>query len=180
MEYIQLVKDRKVSKVALFFIEGELMNVVVKDETQFRVGDAIICVIDKHAFSTKIIKKQENNLYVYVPWNELQKLDERRRAVRVDFQTDAQITATSQTVQATIRDVSIKGVGFICKDALLLNQQYPILFTIEDKQHRFDVVIKNGQPVADGFRYGSAFVTATEKELFYVRRYILKEQLGKL
>ena len=55
-----------------------------------------------------------------------------------------------------------------------------LLFTIEGITNHFDVMIKNEQQSEDGFRYGSLFVDATEKELFYIRRYILKEQLGKL
>lgn len=180
MEYIKLIKDQEVSIAALFFIEGELINVIVKEVNKFRAGDSIICLLDSYPFSTKIIKIQEQNLYLYVPWADLQKLSERRRAVRISFYSEAQIQSRSEMIAVNTFDVSIKGLGFTSNIPLLLNERYNITFLIDGIKNKLDVIVKNQQQTEDGIRYGSLFVDATEMDLFYIRRYILKEQLGKL
>lgn len=180
MEYIKLIKNQEINQAALFYIEGELMNVIVKEADKYNVGDSIICLLESQTITTKIIKIQENNLYLYIPWNEFQRLKERRKAVRIPFQADAQIHAHSNQWIAAILDISIHGMGFECRDMLQINEMYKIIFTIENKVNLFTVMIKNVQPINDGYRIGGLFVEATEKDLFYIRRFILKQQLHKL
>lgn len=180
MEYIQLVKNLERNQAALFYIEGELMNVIVKEADMYHVGDSIICLLESQSIKTKIIKIQENNLYLYIPWNEYQRLNERRKAVRIPFQANAQIVAHVNQWNAVIRDISVHGMGFECRNMLKVNEVYKIIFTIEEKVNHFNILIKNVHSINDGYRVGGLFVEATEMDLFYIRRYILKQQLQKL
>lgn len=180
MEYIQLLKNQVMNQAALFYIEGELMNVIVKEADKYHIGDSIICLLKSHKIPTKIIKKQENNLYLYIPWMELQGLKERRRAVRIPLHTNALLVSSSNRIEATILDVSIHGIGFECKNQLQMNEVYKMIFNIEGKVNHFMVMIKNMQESGDIYRIGGIFINATEKDLFYIRRYILNKQLENL
>lgn len=180
MEYIQLVKNQMIIQAALFSIEGELMNVIIKEADMYYVGDSIICLLESHTIPTKVIKKKDNNLYLYIPWSEFQRLKERRRAVRIPLLADAQILSNSNRMTATILDVSIHGIGFECKDKLQMNEVYKIMFSIENNVNHFMVMIKNMQQSEVGYRIGGLFIDATEKDLFYIRRYILNQQLENL
>ena len=180
MKYIQLVKNQEINQAALFYIEGELMNVIVKEAYKYNVGDSIICLLESQTITTKIIKKQENNLYLYISWNESQRLKERRRAVRLPLHTDAQIVSRANQLKATILDISIHGIGFECTGRLRINEMFKMIFTLEGEVNHFMVMVKNMQQMPDGYRMGGLFVDATETDLFYIRRYILKRQLQKL
>ena len=180
MEYIQLIKNQEINPAALFYIEGELMNVIVKEVDKYDVGDSIICLLELQTITTKIIKIQESNLYLYIPWNEFQRLKERRKSVRIPFHADAEIVAHSNQWKAATLDISIHGIGFECRDLLQMNEVYQIIFTIEDIENHFTFMIQNVHPINDGYRMGGLFVEATETDLFYIRRYILKQQLHKL
>ena len=113
------------------------MNVIVKEAEKFNVGDSIICLLESQTITTKIIKKQENNLYLYISWNEFQRLKDRRRAVRLPLHTDAQIVLHSNQLKATILDISIHGIGFEYTDLLRSNEMFKMIFTLRRRSESF-------------------------------------------
>lgn len=180
MEYIQILKNEEIYTGALFYIEGELMNVIVKNPSDFHAGDSIICLLDSHRFFTTIIKKQDFNLFIYVTWAQLQNLNERRRAVRIPYQSRAKLKDQAEIVTVEMMDISIGGLGFESKQKLKVNETYQIFLIVEDREHCLEVIIKNERPVKASFRYGCHFIHETETDLFPIRRYILYKQLQKL
>lgn len=180
MEYIKILIKGEISQAALFFIEGELMNVVVMNPDQFNSGDTVICLHKSQKFETKIIKKQDNNLYLFVPWFAALQDSERRRAARVSYIADGQVQSGEKNERVRLIDLSIRGIGFSCENKLMNTELYRIIFMIDDVRNHFTIGIQNEQKLDDVYRYGGSFIGVSVKDLFYVRRYILNNQLEKL
>lgn len=180
MEYIKISIRGEISQAALFFIEGELMNVIVKNPDQFNSGDTVVCLYESQKFETKIIKKQDNNLYLFVPWFEALQDSERRRAARVSYVVEGQVHSGEKHEKVRLIDLSVRGIGFSCEKKLLNTDLQVISFMIEDVTNHFTIRIQNEQKLDDIYRYGGSFIGVSVKDLFYVRRYILNRQLEKL
>lgn len=180
MEFIQLLKNQEVTQAALFSVEGELMNVIIKDSKEFHAGDSVACVVNNQKFDTKIIKKQQHNLYLYIPWFDQLNLRERRKAVRTCCEIRAYIQSEQKEIPVTVLDVSITGLGFFCARKLSAHRPYKISFMMEETMNRLEIMIQHVQETEDGFRYGCQFINSREGTLFPIRRYILKQQLTKL
>ncbi|MGE7602187.1 PilZ domain-containing protein [Peribacillus sp. NPDC097675] len=156
------------------------MNVIVKNPDQFNSGDTVICLYESQKFETKIIKKQDNNLYLFVPWFKSLQDSERRRAARVSYIVDGQVQFGTKIERVRLIDLSIKGIGFSSENKLMNTELHMISFMLEDVMNHFTIRIQNAQKVDDLYRYGGSFVGVSVKDLFYVRRYILNSQLDKL
>ena len=177
MEYIELVKQGKTSQAALFFIEGELMNVIVMDPDRFNSGDTVICLHKSLTFETNIIKKQENNLYLFVPWYDTLQDSERRRAARVAYVAQGKVQSHQKSERVQLIDLSIKGLGFSCENKLMKAELHTITFTLDHARNHFPIRIQNEREMEGAYRYGVSFIGVPVKDLFYVRRYILNSQL---
>ena len=181
MEYINIWKSGEVSMAALFFIEGELMNVIVREPERFHTGDTVYCLLQSQKLETKIIKKEDFNLYLFVPWFKRLKGKERRKAARVELHVPGVLRAGDQTAEVRLSDISLRGLAFISTHRLQdLDGPYRIIFYMEGIRSSFLFKVENEQELDGSYRYGGSFLGVASEDLYYIRRYVLNKQLEKL
>lgn len=180
MENITLLKDNELFQGALFYIEGELINVIVKEANRFNEGDSIICFMDSDQYETKVIKKQDFNLYLYFPWLDSLEGNERRSSARIPFKEHAEIILDSEEDTAVILDISIKGIGFQSEREFNVGDVITLSFILDGSRKTLDILIKNQSNLQVGYRYGGLFENVTEDDYYDLRMYILYHQLNAL
>jgi hypothetical protein len=180
MDEISIILDDQVIAAALFFIEGELMNVIVKDPELFEVGQTIYFAVDEMRIQGKLIKKQGFNLYVFVSWTEAQLNNRRRKAARSPLNTEGTILYNNSEIQVRVLDVSIKGIAFQTELPLNQSLQYPIHFYVQDTLLHAVIKIQNEVQQNGKKRYGCTITSISEECLYHLRRFILMDQLNKL
>ncbi|PLS16448.1 hypothetical protein CVD28_15270 [Bacillus sp. M6-12] len=181
MESIQLMANGEATQGALFFIEGELINIIVKDVDRFQIGQSVTCISDSGQFTTKIIKKHNFNLYLYLPMTEQLMNENRRKAARCELKVPATINIIDTTLESEIIDISIQGLAFQLSALLGEESELKIAFPILEQMVTCGIEVKNQNEMGNGcVRCGSLITTISEESRFQIRRYILMEQLKKI
>ncbi len=179
MEEIWIITNEKVIPTALFFIEGELMNVIVKKPELFETGETITFLIDQKRIEAKLIKKQGYNLYLYLSLSEDLLDNKRRRAVRSQIKVSAKLTSRLNSWEAEVLDISMKGIAFTTR-AELQDGSYSLAFLIEEQPVSMTVNIINNTTWHNSIRYGCTIEGMDQTSQYAIRRYILMDQLEKL
>ncbi|MFE8703576.1 PilZ domain-containing protein [Cytobacillus sp. FJAT-54145] len=183
MEYITLIHKNKRILAALFQVEGEMINVVVKRPDLIKTGDSFDCLIEGDTIGATVLKKDQNNLYLFVPYFKIEKFHSRRRSIRCRIHSTGEIYPYSDAsfkYDITVIDISLNGIGFISEVSVDLNIHYILHFYLETKFVSCVISIKNKSKIENGFRYGCEINELKDKSLFYLRKYLLKTQLEKI
>ncbi|UII57172.1 PilZ domain-containing protein [Cytobacillus spongiae] len=183
MEYITIVKSQKSVQAALFAIEGEILNVIVKDPTFFILGEEVECRFGDSRENGSIVKKDDYNLYLYIPFHKDQKIPFKRTSIRCPIHEQGVIklieTNMVKILRVEILDISSKGIAFYSDTKLAINQLYIISFPISSEPIQCKVIIKNeiAEEKTHKYRYGCLFEGLNKHAIYHIRRYILNAQL---
>ncbi len=179
MDEIWVISNEEIIPAALFFIEGELMNVIIKQPELFEPGEIITFLIDRKRIHAKLIKKQGYNLYLYISLSEAMLDIQRRKAVRSQIKVSGTLTDYLHSWEVEVLDISMKGLAFTTK-AELQDGSYTIAFTIENQPVTMMVTIRNLTFMQNSNRYGCTIEGMKQQNQFAIRRYILMDQLQRL
>lgn len=186
MDYIKIVKDNKRMSIGqMQHCEGELMNITVNKPDYFHVGDSIQCNCFGLNFQTKILKKENNQLYVYAPIFIDRIPEDRRKLPRVNVHLPAYINDCISTQlfdlpvdkQVTVIDLTIKGFGILTTEPLRKNFLYYLHVDLGGVVIKPKVLIRNELIYDEGFRYGCEIHSLKDNEFRALRSFILMKQL---
>ncbi|MTH54911.1 hypothetical protein GKZ89_16025 [Bacillus mangrovi] len=181
MEYMTIInKDHQSFSAALHYIEGELMNIVVKNLDGIELGGRLICKFENRTFSAYVLKIENYNLYLYVPIQEEKAPNDRRRFFRHSCQLTGKLADRGkELVEITIIDISLNGFGFITDRPLDQEAAYTLTVTLEGGETlQTNVSIQNQTSLPASLRrYGSQIQAITEDGLLALRKYLLHQQL---
>lgn len=176
MEYVVLINNHNRHNAALFSIEGEILNVIVKFPNCFSLGDQVICIVEKGSLQASVVKKEEFNLFLFSPLV-TSYFETGRKSVRCPLKSVGEIITEKNVYDVNLIDVSIKGVAFYCDAEIETSKELALAFVIEEVKIVCKVIIQNRIQDENGYRYGCIINYHTKESLFYLRRYILKYQL---
>ncbi|WP_338780185.1 PilZ domain-containing protein [Metabacillus sp. FJAT-52054] len=184
MEYMTIItKDHKTITAGLHHIEGELMNVVVKDLSGIQLGDRLTCKFEMKSFHAYVLKQENFNLYLYLPIQERQAPNERRRFYRHSCQISASLSIKGQEPsKVTIVDISLNGFGFITGNSLGKEQLYELELKMDEPAEtlRTQITVRNQRELPTSlYRYGSQITAISEKDLLHLRKFLLNQQLSE-
>lgn len=184
MDYIKLGKDDEVVLGALYKFESELMKIVVKNPDFFHVGDTITCDYANVRFSSKILKKQDSQIYALVPQTYKQFPNEKRKHPRIAVDLDGIIIPYINPTEVKIKivDLSRMGVGFITKkedQQINIGEVCKIIINFSANQIKAHLKIKNCEQYPQENRYGCEIHSIYESDEFELRKFILTEQLKR-
>lgn len=102
-------------------------------------------------------------------------MEERRHSKRLDIFTNAVIKSvdgTEKEVQIDVINVSKTGIGFTCKQELIMENIYESFLTIWTKEvlHAILKVVRVEEK-EDYIEYGALFVGMSEQEIFRIQVY---------
>ncbi|MFY4776553.1 PilZ domain-containing protein [Metabacillus sp. RGM 3146] len=182
MEYIALTtKDNRTITAGLAGIEGELMNVVVKNLSGIRLGDQVICRYKENLFHAYVLKIEDYNLYLYLPIQE--NMAPKEHFPRYPCCLEGHLLNDGKQFDITIVDLSLNGFGFTAKHALNKNINYKLrLNAMVEKETSLQIILQNEIYLPSNlFRYGSEIKAISQKDLLLLKKYLLNQQLtGKL
>lgn len=176
MEYVTLIHNRNRYCAALYSIEGEILNVIVKFPNFFALGDPIICLVDKGSLQASVVKKEDFNIFLFSQQTTLV-FKNGRKSIRCPIKSVGDIITDKYVFKANLIDVSIKGIAFYSDAEIDLSEEIALAFVIEEVKIVCKVNIQNKTQTVNGYRYGCEINCHTKESLFYLRRYILKYQL---
>ncbi|MCD7034240.1 PilZ domain-containing protein [Metabacillus sp. GX 13764] len=180
MEYILLTaKDGRRITAGLASIDGELMNVVVKDVTGLNLGDPLLCQYENFTFQAHILKIDAFNLYLYVPLQEEKAPNERRRFPRHPCHLKGSLYIGEKQEEITLIDISLMGFGFLTEKPLEIERTYQLKLEEKDFQETsVKISLQNEKKLpANLYRYGSEIRYINDGELLLLKRYLIHHQL---
>ncbi|WP_017753486.1 PilZ domain-containing protein [Calidifontibacillus oryziterrae] len=183
MDYIKLIKDDEYQIGALYKFEGELMKITVKDPDVFRAGDQIYCSYSDILFDTKILKKEDYQLYVLVPQTNEHFPHEKRKHPRIKVDLEGTLLNYYNYNKADIKVIDISRDGF----GILMNKKEKQIFSvgdvceikiaISDNPFAANLQIRNNEVIDQAIRLGCELHSISSKDEFELRKFILAEQL---
>lgn len=182
LEYLVMVRGNQLVIGQLLNIEGELMEVVVKEPNKVKVGETWSCKYESISFKSKVLKKDGLQLYLYLPLL-LEKFPENRRKLpRMDCEFPAflyKVKGGSYFFQgtATIIDFTVKGFGFITNDDLDDDSVYSINIQGDTLDIKPNIKIMNKTEQDSYFRYGCELLSIPEEDNYALREYVLSRQI---
>ncbi|MDZ5470541.1 PilZ domain-containing protein [Bacillus sp. 31A1R] len=183
MENIIIINNGNKIPAAMFNIEGEMMNVLVKQPDMFKTGESVICLIEKESMKATVIKKSQYNLYLFIPLIGKDTLSNRRKSVRCPLNLDGELSNASSLnnkINVSLVDISLHGLALKSLQALDITTLYRVEFMLETNMVECKLKIKNEVQLEKGFRYGCIIDSIEEDKLFYIRKFILQTQLRQI
>ncbi|AZB41766.1 PilZ domain-containing protein [Bacillus sp. FJAT-42376] len=182
MDYMTiLTKDHRPVTAALHHIEGELMNVIVKDTAGIDLGDRLTCKFEGRTFHAYVLKQENFNLYLYLPIQEEKAPNDRRRFYRHSCQITGHLYIKDREPAAvSIIDISLNGFGFITEKSLAKETAYELRLQVRDEEDilQTHITVQNRLELPSHlFRYGSQIKSIREKDLLQLRKYLINQQL---
>ncbi len=187
MDYIQIIWQNKIRLGEIEDIEGEVMHVFLKNPAEFEIGDSVHCLFSTIRFESKVLKKDNQCIYLFIPIFLKKFPNERRKFPRLDVNCSALINdflsekvfEQAATMEVNIIDISLSGFGLLSCRPLKKNIPYFLYVKGQELSLNPKVIIHNEKYTDQGIRYGSEILSISKKDLCLLRKFILSEQLAK-
>jgi hypothetical protein len=183
MKSVKLIK-KKVIDCKPINILGEILSVELDhfDAFHLSVGEELTCKYGAKTFKTKILKKQDFLLYLFIPYMMTKEADDQREFPRIDFKDQdvfLKISSAKHGVfpfEIKLVDLSIEGLG-IQTNGELGDSEIDVEFMLNGVNIAFQAIVKNRKLLDDGFRYGLVISAIDSETKHFIRKFVLISQL---
>ncbi len=178
MSNIQIITEYNTMDGEVLAYEGELMEVSVPIENNIQIGDFIICEYMNQELETRVIKRTNNQLWLFVPYQAHDVSNERRQYNRYLSSIPGLLINADNTIPVTVVDFSHRGFGLqLDSDEIEIGQQYYLMIRSELLSIIPEVVIAHHTHVSVGSRFGSMIKTIKSEDYKNLRVYLMFQHL---
>lgn len=158
--------------------EGELMEVGIQIENNIQIGDFLICEYMSQELETRVIKRTNNQLWLFVPYQAHHVSNERRQHIRYQSNIPGLLINEDNTISVTIVDFNPKGFGLqLATDEIQIGQQYYLMVRSELLSIIPKIVIAHHTQLPEGSRFGSEIITIKSEDYKHLRVYLMFQRL---
>lgn len=187
MEYINLVTGDCFEIGVIEKIQGEILDVKINKIEQYKLGYTLVCIYGGIHFKTRILKKNNRVISIYVSLTQKEFPTDQREYPRVPVSLEAHINTnmeenvyfTKPVLPVDVSDISIKGFGFISTRKLAVGP-HPYYLYVETGagQIKAEIILRHEEAIrSEKFQYGCEIVDISKHHLNGLLRLVLKKQL---
>lgn len=119
-----------------------------------------------------------NMTYLKLSCSDSCKKHNRRNSYRVNFISDIVIKKENQDIKATIKDISISGIGFVCHRELVIGEKLDVRFIIYGEEiYEVVTVVRKVESSSGIHQYGVTFEKTPNRK---IERHMGKLQMEEL
>jgi len=111
MSRIQIITEYYTLDGEVIAYEGELMEVTIPSDHNIQIGDFLICEYMNQELETRVIKRTNNQLWLFVPYQAHDVGSERRQKIRYQSKIPGLLINEDETISVTIVDFNHRGFG---------------------------------------------------------------------
>lgn len=163
-------------------IQGELMEIIVRDQSKVVVGSIWTCTYEQIEFKSKVLKKENDHVFLYLPLFLDKFPDNRRKLPRVPCSFSASLYRVQGGIYefagiATVIDINVRGFGFLSNEDLQLGSIYDFRVQGKSLDIKPSIKVKNKADAENQKRYGCEILTISDHNLLSIREYMLSQQI---
>lgn len=182
MEYLIMRRLDQLVIGQLLNIEGELMEVIITDETKVKVGDTWNCTYASIPFKSKVLRKSSKQIYLYLPLFVERFPENKRKLPRIECEFPSYLYHVEGGSflfkgSATLIDLTLKGFGFHSQDDFSESSCFSLHIQGSTLDIKPNIKIINKVKAEKGFRYGCKVLSYSNEDEFLLREYILSRQM---
>ncbi|HJV45091.1 MAG TPA: PilZ domain-containing protein [Bacillota bacterium] len=188
MSTMKIIRNGGVEWGVLHRLEGEMMEIIIRNTTQYNIKDQLVIEFEGQEFNTHVLKKTQTNLFLFVPVDSGElPLTNRRTEIRIPISMEGQVQfikgeldeSELHKIDVEFHDVSLHGLCFSTEFSLTTNDIYTVFFRSEVMPVSAKVKIRNQTSSGTKIRYGVSIEYINPVKFAYLRKLILLYQLKR-
>lgn len=178
MSKIQIITEYSTLDGEVLAYEGELMEVSLTLANNIQIGDFIICEYMNQELETRVIKRTNNQLWLFVPYQTHDISNERRQHNRYPSVLSGLLINEVNTIPVTIVDFNHKGFGLqLASDNIQVGEHYCLMIRSDLLSIIPEVVIAHHTQISEGSRFGSRITSMKSEDYKNLRVYLMFQHL---
>lgn len=175
----QLVTSYGNFKAEVVSFKGELMELNVLDrDFNMIIGNSLTCLYHNKYMESRLLRKVENQLFLFVPQPAFTLFDDRRDSLRIDVALAALLINKDIHIPVKVTSVSFKGIGFTASDnSFFLNNDYHLAISSDYLSVVPHIKIKNQVLTPEGARFGAKIIFIQHDSLLQLKKFIMYHQI---
>ena len=189
MYAVHLIYNGKILKAQVVNAKAEYVELQVSDQEHFELGDYISFLDLNRKLEMRIIHVEGTTLALYPSNSDIFMInnnpnaqaasnDERRKYIRFNVDTPAQMKSHAEDFEVRVVDISRQGIGFISnRSDLTQNMEFDVYLECNGKTVHSKVAVRNRIAMERETRYGAEFLSIDNDDLHTIRYFIVTQQL---
>jgi hypothetical protein len=176
----QLVTNYGNFRADVVSFQGELMELtLIDDEFNTEIGSSITCIYHNNYMESRLIRKNGDQLFLFIPQPVYSLFEDRRNSVRIDVNMPAILINKEFHIPVKLTDISLKGFSFIASDSstIQLKDDYHLAISSDYLSIVPHVRIINQILSTDGIRFGTEVLYIQQDSLLQLKKFLMYHQV---